>query len=236
MLKGLLMKIRKGKNTFKEYQQRNQDRRRSWLSEELLKLQTDKAQFKTLTHLARRAADMLHQRELLAHSLGKLEHQPARVSPSTLLRNDIYRVLLLSFQAGNLEAPGTSEIRSADIVSVRKNNPAVNVYLGDKELQIARLEEQLKNVQLAMQKKHDIDSEGINKGTAVSDELQVTRDNHDRTLTALYRLISKIEFLDLDYVGERVIDRSRFDEEIVDKRLLKPFFNYLKMNNKMLGK
>ena len=144
----------------------------------------------------------------------------------------MYRVLLLSYQAGNFITSDTLQIRDTDIDAIRKNHPALNAYLGKKDLQITGLTLQLDNLRNMEQQKLNVDlmNTTANEDADRINALHLLKDDIDKTVTALYRLIKKIEYIKIDYEVETIIDLSNMNLEMVDKNLMKPFFRHLKMS------
>ena len=218
------------RNPFKAYQDAQQESRRQLITEELIKLQLDKMTFPTLTHLARRLADMINQRMLISYHNGKLTKMPAKIFPSTFLKNDMYRALLVSFISGNFVAKGSPRIKKAEVESLRKMYPGIDAYICSIELRITGLETQLERAQ-------HFYPDGVNKrlfppvmenAEAVdAKEHQRVKDDLDKTVTALSRIVGRVEYFEIDKHQKIIVDKSRFDAEVVDKRLLEPFFAHL---------
>jgi oligoribonuclease (3'-5' exoribonuclease) len=217
------------KNPFKIYQDNKRSYRLKLITEELAKLKKEKVIFKALTHLAKRLADMLYYREQLDFYSGTILKKPSKFSHITLLRNKRYRLMLTSYQSGLSSNPGTSEICIADISKLIKTNPALEGYLGQKDLEISNLkkiveryqQQELKLIPLskcALQKTSEDNNADLN-------DLKNAKNDLDKLATSIHRMTEKLsDIIVIDYDRKSIIDRSD-NVEIVDSRLLKPFFD-----------
>lgn len=115
------MKQRKSVNTFQKFQEAKQTRRERLIVDYLTMLEKTRVSFKYVTDLAKHVA--VH--------IGKVEE--GQCNPATLLRNDRYKALLLSYMASL--ASGTNSIRRATI-----SDPAANALLVGSDLTISNLQ------------------------------------------------------------------------------------------------
>lgn len=218
------------KNTcskFAEWQEANQVRRESIISDYLLFLGKTRVRARHLTDLA----------QLVARHISEVENKPC--NKSTLIRNPRYKAKLLSYQARRI-ASGTKGVSPPGVAEftakVRVTHAELESENLKRELERLRiytstLEEQLDRPQIQGR---------VLSPVIISDDHPNQLSNYEfefvRTCQALMLLISHLNLIvQVDATSRRILDMSRRrDNVIVDQEVAGPFFDWLKVQGGVL--
>lgn len=206
---------RKGMNTFKEYQEQKQARREELIRKYLKVLRKSEAKFQYVTKLA----------YTVAIYIGQVEGNECNLA--TLLRNQRYKALLLSYMANETE-PGAKNL-------VAKISDDLGTQVVVTQLQLANRNLSNENQRL----KRHVASLGEQAGQAT---LQVPvkaptnfaemEANFVSTCQTLLRVLENLgDFVSVDTSIKRILDASkRTDNVIADERIASPFVDWLQEN------
>jgi hypothetical protein len=213
----------KGRNTFEGYQQAKQEVREKLIVQYLEQLATSRVKFKHVTGLA----------EMLAIHLTQSEQRPC--NKATLLRNNRYKALLLTFMAAHLGA-GTKSLKFKDLSDDKSKSLVVAAQLeaanSRREVErlkryIAHLEDKNNTRQIA-----DTNERSDTEMDTLQNSLRQLQLKHTRTCQALFSLINHFaRTVSADVEQQRILDLSRLrNNVIVDSTMAEPFFEWLAAN------
>lgn len=213
----------KGRNTFEGYQQAKQSGREKLIIQYLEQLATSRVKFKHVTGLA----------EMVAIHITQSEQRPC--NKATLLRNNRYKALLLTFMAAHLGA-GTKSLRFKDIGDDKSKSLVATAQLEAANLR--REVERLKRYVTHLDEKVSAPrNAGATDGAHIEIEklqetLRETQLKHTRTCQALFSLLNHFsQAVSADVEQQRILDLSRLrNNVIVDSTKAAPFFEWLAAN------
>lgn len=213
----------KGRNTFEGYQQAKQEGREKLIVQYLEQLATSRVKFKHVTGLA----------EMVAIHLAQSEQRPC--NKATLLRNNRYKALLLTFMARHLGA-GTKSLRFKDIGDDKSKSLVATAQLEAANLR--REVDRLKRYLSHLDEKRDAPRrDGAQDRTAtetdkLQESLREAQLKHTRTCQALFSLMNHFaRTVSADVEQQRILDLSRLrNNVIVDSTMAEPFFEWLAAN------
>ena len=213
----------KGRNTFEAYQQAKQAGREKAIVQYLEQLATSRVKFKHVTGLA----------EMVAIHITQSEQRPC--NKATLLRNNRYKALLLTFMAAHLGA-GTKSLRFRDIGDDKSKSLVATAQLEAANLR--REVERLKRYVTQLDEKVSAPrNAGAQDGADTETEklqetLRETQLKHTRTCQALFSLLNHFsQTVSADVEQQRILDLSRLrNNVIVDSAKAAPFFEWLAAN------
>jgi len=215
--------VTKGRNTFEAYQQAKQAGREKAIVQYLEQLATSRVKFKHVTGLA----------EMVAIHITQSEQRPC--NKATLLRNNRYKALLLTFMAAHLGA-GTKSLRFRDIGDDKSKSLVATAQLEAANLR--REVERLKRYVTQLDEKVSAPrNAGAQDGADTETEklqetLRETQLKHTRTCQALFSLLNHFsQTVSADVEQQRILDLSRLrNNVIVDSAKAAPFFEWLAAN------
>lgn len=213
----------KGRNTFEGYQQAKQEGREKLIVQYLEQLATSRVKLKHVTGLA----------EMVAIHLAQSEQRPC--NKATLLRNNRYKALLLTFMAAHLGA-GTKSLRFKDIGDDKSKSLVATAQLEAANLR--REVERLKRYLSHLDEKRDapLRAGAQDRTDTETDKLQESlreaQLKHTRTCQALFTLLNHFsKTVSTDVEQQRILDLSRLrNNVIVDSTMAEPFFEWLAAN------
>lgn len=214
----------KATNTFDGYQQANQERREFLVTQYLEQLRASRVKFPHVTSLA----------EMVATHVAHQEQKPC--NKATLLRNNRYKALLLTFMAVHLGA-GTKSLKLKDVTDAKAKALVTTAQLEVSNLK--RESERLKTY-IAYLEKHQ---SSVSPGTVADESEQMRNTLHDiqlkytRTCQSLYKLLQhfgKTVCVDPDH--QQILDMSRLRNNVVVEAVTAtPFFEWLHLNSNVPG-
>lgn len=213
----------KGRNTFEGYQQAKQSGREKLIIQYLEQLATSRVKFKHVTGLA----------EMVAIHITQSEQRPC--NKATLLRNNRYKALLLTFMAAHLGA-GTKSLRFKDIGDDKSKS-----LVATAQLEAANLRREVERLKLYVTHLGEKVSAPRNAGATdgahieiekLQETLRETQLKHTRTCQALFSLLNHFsQAVSADVEQQRILDLSRLrNNVIVDSTKAAPFFEWLAAN------
>ena len=213
----------KGRNTFDGYQQAKQAGRVKLIVQYLGQLSTSRVKFKHVTGLA----------DMVAIHITQSEQRPC--NKATLLRNNRYKALLLTFMAMHLGA-GTKSLKFKDLSDDKSRSLVVTAQLEAANLR--REVERLKRYTAHLDKQISAPrSEGAQDGAdnetqKLQESLRETQLKHTKTCQALFVLLNHFsQTVSADVEQQRILDLSRMrNNVIVDSSKAAPFFEWLAAN------
>ena len=214
----------KGRNTFEGYQQAKQERREQLIIQFLEQLTTSRVKFQHITGLA----------EMVASHITRQEQKPC--NKATLLRNNRYKALLLTFMAAHLGG-GTKNLKLRDVGDEKAKALVTTAQLEASNLK--REGERLKAYIAHLEK-----NQGQAPTVPIAAESEQTRKAlHDvqlkytRTCQALYALLRHFDkTLSVDPDRQQILDMSRLrNNVVVDTATAAPFFEWLSLNRDISG-
>ncbi|MFL9856824.1 hypothetical protein PQR72_14000 [Paraburkholderia madseniana] len=224
--------MKNNRNTFKKFQDDNQDARAKIIQNYLHFAKKRKLGFPHVTALA----------EALAEHLSIAEGKPC--SKSTLLRNQKYKAKLVGFMAvanitshkngkydGFSRRPEVENFKERlEITNLRRENERLKILYQETE---RRKEEERNRESEVLLTGGDTERRSTERRSTI-EELQ---NRHALTCQALHALLTHIEdFVLVDADGERFIDRAKLrNNVIVERRLASPFFVWLRAHRGVLG-
>jgi hypothetical protein len=219
----------KGRNTFDGYQQANQEGREKLIDQYLEQLAKSRVKFKHVTGLADMVAMHIARCEQLANS----EQRPC--NKATLLRNNRYKALLLTFMAAHLGA-GTKSLKFKDIGDDKSKSLVATAQLEAANLrrEVDRMKRYIAHLDEKRDAPHRAGTQaGTDTETAkLQEALLETQLKHTRTCQALFTLLNHFsQTVSADVEQQRILDLSRLrNNVIVDSRKAAPFFEWLAAN------
>ena len=210
-------------DTFEGYQQAKQEGREKLIIQYLEQLATSRVKFKHVTGLA----------DMVAIHITQSEHRPC--NKATLLRNDRYKALLLSFMAAHLGA-GTKSLRFRDLGDDKSKAQVVTAQLEAANLR--RDVERLKGYVTHLEGNKDAprikgsEKDRVSELANMQQSLRETHLKHTRTCQALLALLNHFsQTVSVDVQQQRIVDLSRLrNNVIVDSSKAAPFFEWLAAN------
>lgn len=210
------------KNPFAKYQTDKVASRENTITRYLGTLRRTRGKYQYVTDLAKAVAEQIE----LA------EKKPC--SPSTLLRNNRYKALLLNFMASQ---SGTDYLSSSSVT-----DPMAKLLLNAAELEAGNLKrenERLHSYVTSLEKRLDVHNK-MPTMLVPNAENYSAKENLD-ALSTNYALVCKSLWLVLDHFkgvvtadadGQRIIDLAapRRTNVIVDANTAAPFFDWLQLN------
>lgn len=244
----------KATGNLRRYHKTHVQRRKKIIIDELLKLSREKVQFKDITGLAKRLSEMValrEERELLER---KIEKRNPPISYTTLIRNDSkYRHLLISYITGGhalleyLSEKGTIDGFKhkpskcvGDPKTLMINNPSLKAFVTEKELELQDIKSELSDARDEIRRlKSYIQNQSTNKHQRKRLSLDRGQSNAvediEKITTALMQIVDSTGFLRIDLENEVIIDGSSiFNNSVVDKDLLTPFFKIIRQNKTLI--
>ncbi|CAE6696766.1 MULTISPECIES: hypothetical protein [Paraburkholderia] len=213
-------------NTFKKFQDDNQDARAKIIQNYLHLAKKRKLGFPHVTALA----------EALAEHLSIAEGKPC--SKSTLLRNQKYKVKLVGFMAvanitNHKNGKGDGFSGRPEVENFKERLEITNLRRENERLKILYQETERRK-----EEERNRESEVLlTGGDAERRSIEELQNRHALTCQALHALLTYIEdFVLVDADGERFIDRAKLrNNVIVEHRLASPFFDWLRAHRGILG-
>lgn len=213
----------KGRNTFEGYQLAKQDAREELIDQYLEQLKTSRVKFKNVTGLA----------AMVATHIKHSQQKPC--VKSTLLRNNRYKALMLSFMAAHLGA-GTKSLRFKDIGDDKSKSLVVIAQLEAANLR--REVERMKRYVSHLDEKQDAphragtQAEMDDETAKLQAALHEAQLKHTKTCQALFTLLKHFsQAVSTDVEQQRILDLSRLrNNVIVDSTRAAPFFEWLAAN------
>jgi hypothetical protein len=207
-------------------------RRKEIIVNELSNLTRKKIRFQDITSLAKHLQDTINGDEGAS-----LNPNGRRFSYTSLLRRkSSYRPLLLEYWFGtsnqtlNSMSEGINE-HSMEVSTAINTTPALQAFVLKLELKIKELNRDLSLLISENRRlKVFLDANNFNAGSKIncnSDSSHILN-NFEKMATAFKLIVESIDFLAIDYEHEQIIDRSNFDRPILDRELLKPFFQAIR--------
>jgi len=223
------MAIPKQSNSFASYQEAKQVRRQKYIEEFLLVARKSRQKYDYVTDLARAVS---HHISATEKRLGVTDKE---CNPSTLLRNERYKSLLLSYLAESA-GPG---LRNADKRAVKLNPvESSSALLSQLETSNLRLENQRLKYHIVDLEKALVDRDTTTiakvetgRVTDIEVELSEMEFRYVSTCQALMMILSKLQdVLVTDVEKEQILDAAmrRGDNVIVGGVLAAPFFDWMK--------
>ena len=219
---------KKGKNTFENFQEEKQKRREDYIVAFLDSLKSSRVKFPHVTALA----------EMVAKHIAQIENGPC--NKATLLRNNRYKVLLLTFIACQL-AGGTKNIHARYITDDKAKALLASAQLHANNYR--RENERLKTHVAALMGNdaagHPVGllapralTSSNTVGTDLSIQLQDTHMKYVRTCQALHAVLKHMSgMLESIPAKHQIVDLSRrVNSIIVDESFAMPYFEWLENN------
>lgn len=211
----------KARNTFEGYQQAKQKRREQLMVEYLEQLKTSRVKFQHVTGLA----------EMVATHISHQEQKPC--NRATLLRNNRYKALLLTFMAAHLGG-GTKNLKLKDVVDEKAKSLVVTSQLEASNLR--REVDRLKVYVAHLEKQPATLPSPVADGRA-QQEVRDVQLKLTRTCQALFAVLRHFDkMVSVDMEREVVLDMSRLRNNVlVDATLAAPFVEWLRLNSDIPG-
>lgn len=219
----------KNSNTFASYQESKQVRREQYIAAYLLVAKKSRQKYEFVTDLARAVSNYISANEKREGINDK------ECSPSTLLRNNRYKALLLNYQADSA-SPG---LRKGNKIAVKLEPvEASSILLSQLETSNLRLENQRLKYHIGDLEKN-LAAKGGNAVVAINGESGADvalkyaelEFKYVSTCQVVTAILSKLQdVLTVDIEKGRILDAAvrRGDNVIVEGRLAEPFFDWLK--------
>lgn len=214
----------KGRNTFEDYQKAKQERREQFIIQFLEQLTTSRVKFQHVTGLAEMVASYISHQEL----------KPC--NKATLLRNNRYKALLLTFMAAHLGG-GTKNLKLRDV-----GDEKAKALVTTAQLEASNLKREGERMRAYIA--HLEKNQGQPHAEPVATESEQSRAAlHDmqlkytRTCQALYALLRHFDkTLSVDPDRQQILDMSRLRSNVVvDAAIAAPFFEWLRLNSDVPG-
>lgn len=208
-------------SSFAAWQEANQVRRESIVSDYLSFLAKTRVKVRNVTDLA----------DLVARHISEVEGKPC--NKATLLRNKRYKARILTYQAKS-QAPGTRALSARAVA-----DPLARALLTGAQLDSGNLKRELERLKIyttALEKQFD----QLKNQTRIQPDAPVPTERLDRLTEAEFRFVRTCQALwllvnsfnsivQLDPSGRRILDMSkRRNNVIVDQEVAGPFFDWLK--------
>lgn len=212
-------------NTFERYQQAQQERRERLIVEYLEQLKTSRVKFQHVTGLA----------EMVATHITYQQQKPC--NKATLLRNNRYKALLLTFMAAHLGG-GTKNLKLKHVTDEKAKALVVTSQLEASNLrrEVDRLKVYVTHLEKQQSGQSATPSPPVHDSSAkqeVNDvQLKLTRTS--QALFAVLRHFDKMVSVDMERMV--FLDMSRLRNNVlVDATLATPFVEWLLLNRDIPG-
>jgi phage host-nuclease inhibitor protein Gam len=208
----------KGRNTFEGYQKAKQDGRERLMVSYLEQLTNSRVRFQHVTGLA----------DMVAKYIAHQQQKPC--SKSTLLRNNRYKTLLLTFMAAHL-GTGTKSLKLRDTGDERANALVTSAQLEAANLkrESVRLKAYITHLE---QNQHAVQIPVAPEAEQLRSELHDMALKYTRTCQALYAILKHFgETLSVEADRQLILDMSKLrNNVVVESTIAAPFFEWLRLN------
>lgn len=215
----------KARNRFEGYQQAKQERRERLIVDYLEQLKTSRVKFNHVTGLA----------EMVATHISYQEQKPCH--RATLLRNDRYKALLLTFMAAHLGG-GTKSLRLKDVADEVAKSLVVTSQLEASNLrrEVDRLKAYVAHLEMQQSGRRATQSPPVDE-SSTQQEVRDVRLKLTRTCQALWAVLHHFDnMVSVEMEREVVLDMSRLRNNVlVDTTLAAPFVEWLRLNRDIPG-
>lgn len=205
---------------FEGYQAAKQDSREQLIIQYLEQLKSSRVKFPHVTGLA----------EMVASHLSHQQQSPC--NKSTLLRNNRYKALLLTFMAAHLGS-GTKGLKLRNI-----GDEKANVLVTSAQLEAANLRREGERLRayiahLERNQRSSITTPTATDADKLGESIHVLQLKYTRTCQALYTLLQHLDkSLSIDIHREKILDLSRLrNNVVVEGQIAAPFFEWLRLQN-----
>jgi len=222
----------KNANTFASFQEQKQVRREKYIEAYLVVARKSRQKYDFVTDLAKAVANHISVNE-------KREHiSESECNPSTLLRNNRYKSLLLSYLADSASAGLKNSHKLAIKLSPAEKSSALlsDIKTSNLRLESQRLKYHIADLEKALAAKGEIQAI-VSKSGSANDalvEFSEMEFKYVSTCQVVMAIVSKLQdVLTVDIEKRRILDAAvrRGDNVIVDERLAAPFFDWLKKHD-----
>jgi hypothetical protein len=216
--------LTKGRNTFEGYQAKKQNDREQLITQYLEQLKTSRVKFQHVTGLA----------EMVASNISHQQQHPC--NKATLLRNDRYKALLLTFMATHLGG-GIKSLRLRNVGDEKAKALVTSAHLKVRNLdrEVERLKVYVSHLE-KNQSKSPI-TWPASEEHEVSQALHEMQLKYIKTCQALHGVLRHfVKSVAANADSRQILDMSKLrNNVIVDASFSEPFFEWLRQNNEIPG-